>query len=143
MHLFLCKLLYFFPKKGSSAPEIKVITYFQTFVGEGTGLVTKTTVTIGQDGQAHAESFIETFDMGKDLQEKVKRSRKSRERRSNRTNTKESQFQYDDNHYINNVNPQHFAPSAPQLNQMDSGPYGMLFAGFSAYRYRGCVVKQV
>ena len=91
-------------------------------------MVTKTTVTIGQDGQAHAESFIETFDMGKDLQEKVKRSRKSRERRSTRTNSKESQFQYDDNHYINNMNPQHLpVPSAPQLYQMDSAPYGMPF----------------
>ena len=47
-----------------------------SFVGEGAALVTKTTVTVGQDGQTHAESFIETFDVERDMTDKIKKSRK-------------------------------------------------------------------
>lgn len=91
------------------------------FSGEGTGLVTKTTVMVGHDGQTHAESFIETFDMGKDLQEKVKRTRKSRERRSTRSQAKQAQFQHDQN-----LSRQNHHPSAPPMNQVDNIQYGKL-----------------
>lgn len=59
--------------------------------------------------------------MGKDLQEKVKRTRKSRERRSIRAQTKQAQFEYDQ---IQEINPRHHAPSAPPINQIDNARYG-------------------
>ena len=95
--------------------------------GEGTGVVAKTTVMVGQDGQTHAESFIETFDMGKDLQEKVKRTRKSRERRSNMTQAKQTQHQHDQNQGLNGATTrQNYHPSAPPMNQIDNIQYGKL-----------------
>ena len=61
--------------------------------------------------------------MGKDLQEKVKRSRKSRERRSTVAQTK-AQFQYERNQETNNMQgQQNHASIAPPLNQGSTGYY--------------------
>ena len=100
--------------------------YLLILSGEGTGLVTKTTVTIGEDGQAHAESFIETFDMGKDVQEKWKRTRKSRDRRSTGPQAK-TQSQHDRNQEKNGMHvQQNLVPSAPPLNQGATAYYGKI-----------------
>ena len=79
---------------------------------------------IGQDGQAHAESFIETFDMGKDVQQKMKRTRKSRERRSTGHQAK-AKFQYDHNQEDIDMHVgQNLRPTAPPLNQEANAYYG-------------------
>ena len=85
----------------------------------------KTTVRVDQDGQTHAESFIETFDMDKDIQEKRKRTRKSRERRSNHALTKQAKFQSDEVNSANAIDNQdaHY-PSAPPANQINYPHYG-------------------
>ena len=97
-------------------------------LGEGTGIVAKTTVRLDQDGLAHAESFIETFDMDKDIQEKRKRTRKSRERRSNRGLAKTAQLQSDETNIIDNRNIH--LPSAPTFNQINQQPYGKIVNRF-------------
>ena len=79
---------------------------------------------IGQDGQAHAESFIETFDMGKDVQQKMKRTRKSHERRSTCPQAKE-QYQYDHNQEEIGMHVrQNIRPTAPPCNQEANAYYG-------------------
>ena len=91
--------------------------YCKLISGEGAGLVTKTTVVVGQDGETHAESFIETFDLGKDIKNKVKRTRKSRERRSTISQATHTQFQ----HHQNQAAHQ---PSAPPLQDIYNLQYG-------------------
>ena len=84
------------------------------FLEEGAALVTKTTVTVGQDGQTHAESFIETFDVERDMTDKIKKSRKSGGRRSN-ADVKARYIQ--SNH----------TPSAPPASQYGGDNHGNLF----------------
>ena len=97
------------------------------YAGEGTGLVAKTTLLVGHDGQAHAESFIETFDMGKDLHEKVKRTRKSREKRSARLQEKQRLYEFDNSDGGGTMkNDQNHYPSAPPTNQLSKPQYGKL-----------------
>ena len=98
------------------------------FVADGKGLVTKTTVVVGHDGQTHAESFIETFDMDKEIQEKVKRSRRSRERRS--TIHKQQQQGQPENY----TPRQNIQPSAPILNDINNyNQYGKSFRTILGY----------
>ena len=106
------------------------LTRHNLLLGEGTGIVAKTTVRLDQDGLAHAESFIETFDMDKDIQEKRKRTRKSRERRSNRGLAKTAQLQSDETNIIDDRNIH--LPSAPTFNQINQQPYGKIV---NRYRY--------
>jgi len=62
-----------------------------------------------------------TFDMDKDIQEKRKRTRKSRERRSNRGLAKTAQLQSDETNIIDDRNIH--LPSAPTFNQINQQPY--------------------
>jgi hypothetical protein len=64
--------------------------------------------------------------MGKDVQEKMKRTRKSRERRSTGL-TANAQFQHDRNQEKSGVHvQQNHVPSAPPLNQGATSYYGKL-----------------
>jgi len=108
-------------KRRSSANITGKRSIVRKSAGEGTGIVAKTTVRVDQDGLAHAESFIETFDMDKDIQEKRKRTRKSRERRSTRGLAKTAQFQSDEANIIEDRNIH--LPSAPTFNQINQQHY--------------------
>merc|ERR1719370_1707018 len=57
-------------KRRSSANITGKRSIVRKSAGEGTGIVAKTTVRVDQDGLAHAESFIETFDMDKIFKKK-------------------------------------------------------------------------
>ena len=63
--------------------------------------------------------------MEKDIEEKRKRNRKSRERRSNKGSTKHTKFEYDEINDAYSVTDRNVhLPSAPSLNQINHHQYG-------------------
>ena len=95
------------------------------FLEEGAALVTKTTVTVGQDGQTHAESFIETFDVERDMTDKIKKSRKSGGRRSA---NKLAHIEHSSNADVKAIYLQsNHTPSAPPASQYGGDNHGKHF----------------